>query len=32
MSESIYTFTIQEIHDQPACDYFEIERTYELFK
>ena len=30
--ESMYTFTIQEIHDQFTCDHFEIERTYELFK
>ena len=32
MPESIYTFTIQEIHDQSACDHFEIKRTYELLK
>ena len=32
MPESMYTFTIQEIHDQSACDHFEIKRIYELFK
>ena len=28
----MYTFTIQEIHDQSACDYFKITRIYKLFK
>ena len=28
----MYTFTIQEIYDQSACDYFEITRIYELLK
>ena len=32
MPESMYTSTIQEIHDQSACDHFEVERTYELLK
>ena len=30
--ESMYTFTIQKIHDQSACDHFKIARTYELLK
>ena len=32
VSESIYTTIIQETHDQPAYDHFEVARTYELFK
>ena len=28
----MYTFTIQEIHDQSACDHLEITRIYELLK
>ena len=32
MPESIYTFTIQKIHDQSAYNHFKIERIYELFK
>ena len=28
----MYTFTIQKIHDQFACDYLEMTRIYELFK
>ena len=32
VSESMYTSTIQEIHDQLTCDHFKIERIYKLFK
>ena len=28
----MYTSIIQKIHDQSACDHFEIKRIYELFK
>ena len=30
--KSMYTFTIQKIHDQSAYNHSEIERTYELLK
>ena len=32
MPNSIYTFIIQKIHDQSACNYFEITRIYKLLK
>ena len=32
MPKSMYTFTIQKIHDQFAYNHLEIERIYELFK
>ena len=28
----MYTFIIQKIYDQFACDHFEIARIYELLK
>ena len=28
----MYTFTIQEIHDQFTCDHSKIARIYELLK
>ena len=28
----MYTFTIQKIYDQSACDYFKITRIYKLLK